>query len=135
MIKLKAQTLLLIGLGALALTPAIHADEWNQRTVFTFSGPVEVPGRTLDAGTYVFKLANSASDRHIVQVFSGDESHLFATFLAIPDYRLHPTDKTIVRFEERPGDSPDAIKGDAIKGDAIKGCDQGMVLPRAELRS
>jgi len=109
--KLKTQTMLIIGLGLLAFTPAVHADEWNQKTIFTFSGPVEIPGRVLDAGTYVFKLANSASDRHIVQVFSGDEMRLYGTFLAIPDYRMKPSDKPIVKFEERPGGSPDAIKG------------------------
>ena len=47
-----------------------NADLWDQRTIFTFSGPVEIPGQVLDAGTYVFKLADSSSDRNIVQVFN-----------------------------------------------------------------
>jgi LPXTG-motif cell wall-anchored protein len=95
----------------MAIAPAARADEWNQKTVFTFSGPFEIPGQVLGAGTYVFKLADSASNRHIVQVFNADGTKLFGTFLAIPDYRMHPSDKPIVRFEERMGGAPDAIKG------------------------
>src|SRR5271154_275632 len=101
MSKLQTKMMLLVGLGVLALSPGARADEWNQKTVFTFSGPVEIPGQILPAGTYVFKLANSQSNRHIVQVFNKSENHIFGTFLAIPDYRLRPSDKPIIKFEER----------------------------------
>lgn len=109
--RLKTQTTLIIGLGLMAFTPAVQADEWNQKTVFTFSAPVEIPGQVLAAGTYVFKLADSASNRHIVQVFNADGTRLYGTFLAIPDYHMKPSDKPIIRFTERPGSSVDAIKG------------------------
>ena len=46
-----------------------------------------------------------------MQVFNADGTKLFGTFLAIPDYPMHPSDKPIVRFEERMGGAPDAIKG------------------------
>jgi hypothetical protein len=39
-----------------------------------------------------------------------DESHIYATILAVPDYRLTPTDKTVITFEERPSDTPEAIR-------------------------
>src|ERR1700758_3928834 len=78
-----------------------RADEWDQKTIFTFSGPVEIPGQVLTAGTYVFKLADSSSDRNIVQVFNKDENHLYGTFLAIPDYRMKTPSKPIITFEER----------------------------------
>jgi hypothetical protein len=110
MSKLQTKVMLLAGLGVLALLPGAKADEWNQKTVFTFSGPVEIPGQILPAGTYVFKLANSQSNRHIVQVFNKDENHVFGTFLAIPDYRLRPSSKPIIKFHERPAGSPDALK-------------------------
>lgn len=108
--KSKATLMLMAALGVLAVLPCARADEWNQKTVFTFNVPVEVPGQVLPAGTYVFKLLDSPSDRHIVQVFNKDETQLFDTFLAIPDYRLRPASKTIVTFEERPAGSPMAIK-------------------------
>ncbi len=110
MSKLPTKMILLAGLATIVLLPGVRADEWNQKTVFTFSGPVEIPGQVLPAGTYVFKLANSHSNRHIVQVFNKDENHVFGTFLAIPDHHLRPSDKPIIKFHERPGGSPDAIK-------------------------
>jgi hypothetical protein len=85
------------------------ADTWDKKTVVTFSDSVEIPGQVLPAGTYVFKLANSISDRHIVQIWNEDETQLLATLLTAPDYRLNPPDKTIFEFDERPGDSPMAI--------------------------
>ncbi len=87
-----------------------HADTWDQRTIITFSGPVEIPGQVLGAGTYVFKLADSASDRNIVQVFNKNENHLYGTFLTVADYRLKPAGKTIITFEERQAGSPEAVK-------------------------
>jgi hypothetical protein len=76
MTKLQTRIMLFMGLGALALLPAARADEWNQRTVMTFSSPVEIPGQILPAGTYVFKVADSQANRHIVQVFNKNENHV-----------------------------------------------------------
>jgi hypothetical protein len=108
--KSQTKMILTVGLAALTLLPAAKADQRNQKTVLTFSDPVEIPGQILPAGTYVFKLADSHSHRNIVQVFDRDQTHVFGTFIAIPDYRLHPSDKTIIRFDERPQGEPQAIK-------------------------
>lgn len=107
---LTRKMLLSIGLGVLATWPVAKADEWNQRTVLTFSESIEIPGEILPAGTYVFKLANSTSNRHIVQVFNEDENRVFGTFLAIPSHRSRPSQQTVIRFEERAAGSPQAIK-------------------------
>jgi hypothetical protein len=93
--------------------PKAKADDWNRKTVITFSGPVEVPGvgaQILPAGTYVFKILNSDSDRHIVQIFNQDETHVFTTILAIPNFRLKATDKTTITFRERPAGEPEALR-------------------------
>jgi len=103
------------------------ADVWNKKTIVTFSAPVEVPGRVLQAGTYVFKLLDSTSNRNIVQIFDKDEKQLLATILAIPDYRLKPADKPVIRFEERPSGSPEAIKAWFYPGDSFG---QQFVYPR-----
>ena len=95
------------------VVPSATADDWNRKTVITFSGPVEVPGvgqHNLPAGTYVFKILDSQSDRHIVQIFSQDEKTVYATILAIPNYRLQPTDKTTITFRERPAGEPEALR-------------------------
>jgi hypothetical protein len=89
------------------------ADDWNRKTVITFSTPVEVPGvgqHTLPAGTYVFKILDSQSDRHIVQIFNQDETEVLTTILAIPNYRLKTTDKTVITFRERPTGQPEALR-------------------------
>jgi len=108
--RLTMRILLSIGLGVLGTYPAAKADEWNQKTVVTFGEAVEIPGQTLPAGTYVFKLLNSTSSRHIVQVFNQDEKQVYGTFLAIPSHRHKPSEKTVIRFEERAAGSPQAIK-------------------------
>jgi len=96
------------------------AQRWDKKTTVKFSAPVEIPGvgaQVLPAGTYVFRLLDSQSDRHIVQVFNKDESHIFATILAIPNYRLRATDKTVMTFAERSAGSPQAIRAWFYPGD------------------
>lgn len=105
-----------LALMSAVLAPGARADDWNNKTTVTFSGPVEIPGvhlagwGVLPAGTYVFKILDSASDRHIVQIFNKDETKVYATILAIPNYRLHATDKTVITFRERPGGEPEALR-------------------------
>ena len=104
---------LCIAMFCLLVVPTALADDYNRKTVVTFSGPVEVPGvgaQTLPAGTYVFKILDSQSDRHIVQIFNQDETHLYTTILAIPNYRLKSTSKTVITFRERPAGQPEALR-------------------------
>ncbi len=99
-----------------AFAPNASGDTWNRKTKVTFSAPVEIPGvhlkgwGVLPAGTYVFKIMDSLSDRHIVQIFNEDETTIYATVLAIPNYRLKATDKTVVTFRERPDGQPEALR-------------------------
>jgi len=93
--------------------PKAKADDLDRKTVVTFSAPVEVGGsgaQILPAGTYVFKVMDSPSDRHIVQISNQDESHVFTLVLAIANYRLKTTDKTVITFRERPAGEPEALK-------------------------
>src|ERR1700730_5054865 len=81
-----------------AMVTPMAADEFNKETKLEFSGPVEVPGKVLAAGKYVFKIADSESDRDIVQIFSEDANggqKLVTTTMAIPDYRQDTPEKTI----------------------------------------
>jgi hypothetical protein len=89
---------------------AADAQTRNNRTTLTFSQPIEVPGRILPAGTYMFELADSLSDRHIVQISNADGSELITTVLAINNYRLTATDKTVVTFNEVARGAPEAIR-------------------------
>ena len=105
-------TIFCLSLVALTFLPSAKADEWNKKTIVTFSAPVEVPGvgaQTLPAGTYVFKILDSLSDRHIVQIFNQAQDHVYTTILAIPNYRLKATGKTVITFRERGEGQPEAI--------------------------
>ncbi len=114
----RAVTTTVFGLALMGavFSPRAKADDWNRKTTMTFSGPVEIPGvhlkgwAVLPAGTYVFKILDSQSDRHIVQIFNQDESQCYATILAIPNYRLKATDKTVITFRERPAGEPEALR-------------------------
>ena len=109
--------------GAAALTmllaPGAHADNWDKKTILTFSGPVQIPGATLPAGSYVFKLADIPSNRHVVQVFDKDEKKIYTTMLAIPNERLEPADKPVILFSERASGSPQAVKVWYYPGDRV----------------
>jgi len=111
-----APTVLCMALLGIAVSSSARADEWDKKTTITFSGPVEIPGvhlqgfGILPAGTYVFKVLDSKSDRHIVQIFSKDELTIYATILAIPNLRLKATDKTVMTFRERPAGQPEALR-------------------------
>jgi len=106
----------------------VRADEWNKRTVVTFSQPVELPGIVLPPGTYVFKLLDSNSNRNIVRVFNQDETKIYTTILAIPNYRLEPTGETVMRFAERPAGTPEAMRAWFYPGDTFG---QEFVYPKA----
>jgi hypothetical protein len=105
----------------------VRADTWDKKTIVTFSESVETPGQVLPAGTYVFKLANTVSDRHIVQIWTEDETHILATIIAIPNYRLELSNRPVFEFDERPGNSPMALRSWFHPGD---NSGQEFVYPR-----
>jgi hypothetical protein len=106
-----------VGMLGFALTSSARADEWNKLTVMTVSEPIQVPNKVLPAGTYVVKLLDSPSDRHIVQIFNKDQTHLETTILAIPNYRIQPTGKTVFSFWETPPGQPKALRAWFYPGD------------------
>lgn len=110
----------MFGLTLTMLSGTASAQAYDKKTTVTFSGPVEIPGpsaQVLPAGTYVFRLLDSLSDRNVVQIYSRDESRLFATILAIPNFRLKATDKTVMTFAERAAGEPQAIRAWFYPGD------------------
>ncbi len=106
----------------LALSFALVASggDWNKRTVVTLHDPLIVAGVpvvTLEPGTYVMRLLDSPSNRHIVQIFNEREDKLFTTVLAIPNYQLEPKDKTGFAFWETPAGNPNALRAWFYPGD------------------
>jgi hypothetical protein len=103
-----------------------RADQANDNTFVTFSEPVEVAGHILPAGKYTFTLADSLTDRHIVQIFN-DNGRLIATVMAVPDYRLKPTDESVIKFAEVPGGSVEAVRAWFYPGNTVG---QEFVYPK-----
>jgi hypothetical protein len=119
-----------LALALLGFVPAssARAAQTDDKTVLTFSQPVEIPGQVLPAGTYTFKLVDSMSDRHIVRIFGADGSEVIATVMAIPDRRLTSTDETVIKFSEVPAGSPEALRAWFYPGSTVG---QAFVYPKA----
>jgi len=96
-------------LALTAATATAQSSPSDRTTFVTFSGPVSVPGITLPAGTYAFKIADSNTNRNIVQIFNRDQTKLFTTLLAVPATRLEPSGDPIITFKETPSDRPPAV--------------------------
>ena len=96
--------------------PQGRADAWDKKTIVTINGPIQVPGKVLPAGTYVFKLLNS-NDLTLVAIYDADQMHLITTVRGISGSRMQTPDKTILQFEERPSGQPEALKAWFYPGD------------------
>jgi hypothetical protein len=108
-------------LFAALLPRTMRGDEWNNRTVVTFSNAVQVPGTTLPPGTYIFKVLETEGNRYLVQISNERESHVLATLDAIPENHgtaaahrrdpLAPTEnKTVITFYEAASGQPQPVK-------------------------
>src|ERR1041385_7002487 len=109
---------------SVAVAPTMYADQWNKKTIMTVNETIEMPSCctpdhtvTLPPGTYVMVLVDSSSDRHIVRVFDKTETQVITTILAIPNYRLEVTGKTVFQYWEVPAGQPKALRAWFYPGD------------------
>jgi Protein of unknown function (DUF2911) len=93
----------------LLFNPRAHAQVINQQTTITFSTPVQIPGKILPAGTYIFQLANSPDNRNIVQIFNADHSVLYAGLETVPTVRMKPAPDAVVTLAEPGSGQPPAL--------------------------
>ncbi len=123
-------SLLLTVLVSLSVT-SLFASTWNKLTRLEISETIQVPGATLPPGKYVVRLANSASNRHIVQFFNEDQSKIYSTVLAVPNSRLNHevTGDTELVFYETTGNTPPALRAWFYPGDSVG---QEFVYPKSE---
>jgi len=108
------QLQVILSAAALAalIAPAASGQSWNVNkvTYLTFSGPVQVPGASLPAGTYMFRLADPMSHRQVIQIRDKEGSRIFTTLWSIPNQTAAPKDDPFVMFLETPAGQPAAIK-------------------------
>jgi hypothetical protein len=88
---------------------AANADEMDQATKMTFSAPVQIPGKVLPAGSYLFKLADTEPNLNVVRIFNADGTKLYGTVQTIPAERLEPSGDTAVKLAEQGSGKPDAL--------------------------
>lgn len=124
-----------LAFGLATAAPA-HADEWNKLTLLTFSGPVDVPGMTLPAGTYRFELADPSSGRRVIRVSDKEGTKIQGIFLSISNQRMEPSDKPVVMFQEAPSGAPQAVKawfypGETYGYEFVYPQDQAMKIAKA----
>jgi hypothetical protein len=88
---------------------AAHADETNESTKITVNAPIQIPGRVLPAGTYLFQRATPNGDSHTVQIFNADRTVLYATVETVSAERLDPAGDTTITLAEQGAGNPDAL--------------------------
>jgi hypothetical protein len=104
--------------GALVATHA-KADEWDKKTTLTINAPIQIRDTYLQPGQYVLKLLNSSSNRHIVQIFNADQSHLINTVFAVPKERWQLSGHSEFTFWETPAGKARALRAWFYPGDMI----------------
>ena len=116
-----------VALFAAAATPLANADQWDKKTTITINEPVEVPACcnaehvvVLQPGTYVIALAvDNQSDRHTVRIFEKDGTTVVTTILAVPNYRIKPTGKSVFQFWETPTGQTQQMRAWFYPGDTF----------------
>jgi len=96
-------------LVALTLNVGAQQPDTRDRTIMTFSSAVELPGMRLEPGTYVFRLADTAS-RNVIQVLDQEEKNQLGQWLFVPAERPEVTGDTVVTFRETSAASTPAVQ-------------------------
>ena len=98
--------------------PTVKADEWNKQTNITINQPIEVEGTVIPAGSYVLKLVDLPSERHLVRILNAQENGVVATVFATPIYRFQPADNSEFKFYESEAGRPPALHAWFYPGDS-----------------
>ena len=106
-----------IAAAALSVATLAGADESSKLTKFTFSKPVQLPGKTLPAGTYRFELADPQESRRVIKVSNEDGSKQLAMLSTIPNTLRDAAKDPVVMFGETPGTEPLAVKAWTYPGE------------------
>jgi len=105
--RLITTSVLVVLVGSASGANAFTSDK---RTYFTFSQPVALPGVTLPAGTYMFRLADDTTSRKVIQVSNREGTQSFAMLHTMPVYRPDAPRDPEVRFMETASGAPIAVR-------------------------
>jgi len=107
--RLISTSVLVVLVGAASGANAFTSTS-DKRTYFTFSQPVALPGVTLPAGTYMFRLADDTTSRKVIQVANKEGTQSFAMLHTMPIYRADAPRDPEVRFMETASGQPVAVR-------------------------
>lgn len=108
MVKKLASASVLVVLVFAAASGA-NAITHDKRTYFTFNQPVALPGVTLPAGTYMFRLANPDTSRNVIQVANREGTESYAMLNTIQATRPDAPKDSEIRFRETASGAPAAV--------------------------
>ena len=115
----KPLAFLMLSVLTLSIAGRAEAQPADYRTYFTFSAPVTLPGMTLPAGKYIFRLADPDSSRKVINVLSEDGKRSLAMLHTIPNQTMKTPKDAEVRFMETSAKVPPPIKTWWYAGKAI----------------
>lgn len=108
-VKLIATAVVLAVLAVMAGRVTAQQTNTTERTFLTFSSAVEMPGVSLQPGTYVFKLADTPT-RNVVQVWDRDEKNMIGHWTFVQAERPQVTEETVVMFRETADGTTPAVQ-------------------------
>lgn len=115
----KLVAFLTLAVLTLSIAGRAEAQPADYRTYFTFSAPVTLPGITLPAGKYVFRLADPDSSRKVINVLSADGKKSLAMLHTIPNQAMKAPKDAEIRFMETSAKVPPPVKTWWYAGKAI----------------
>ena len=92
-----------------ALASGANAFTSDKRTYFTFNQPVALPGMTLPAGTYMFRIANPDTSRNVIEVANKQGTESFALLHTVQATRPDAPKDSEIRFRETAAGAPPAV--------------------------
>jgi len=104
----------------------------DKRTLFTFSQPVALPGVTLPAGTYMFRLADPTTSRKVIQVTDQQGIQSYAMLLSMETRRNTPSADPEIRFLETPAGAPMPVSAWWYAGESLG---YQFIYPKSELEA
>jgi hypothetical protein len=94
----------------LVASPAGQVEAWDKKTLVTFDQPIEIPGQILPAGTYLFQVVDLLGTRNVVRITNDVGTRVYATLLAVTDFRLEASEETTLIFYEARPNTPEPLR-------------------------
>jgi hypothetical protein len=120
-----------LGVAAVLIAAVANAQPADKRTFFTFSRPITLPGVTLPAGKYIFRLADDESSRKVIQILNSEGTKPYAMLLTMPEERRDPAKDAEVAFLETASRTPSAVKAWWYPGERTG---YEFIYPRSQAR-